>query len=952
MPNVFDELIVFLPCHSLEDFPTHYEGADADSLLASWTSLWHPQLIALTGKAPTWKRVDDPPQSLTKSLIVVPAPCISRLPTGYAQRIKESGGVVVRKTANRAEIWAAALPAEIPQTPLQQQLADDFAGLGLAYLLVQLLTRQMRYSSNLDETYFQSLVTAAAEATATGDENLAKEKLGAAFSLLAEERDHYYPVGAYLLDIALLAPTVLGEPLAKELSDPTPKNLLLSGELAQAIAQQHPATAELLKVGLGESRIGLLGGTATEPALPLLSQEDCLAELRAGAKLYEQSLGQKPTVYASLRYSLTPNLPSVLHRSGFIGCLHTTFDEGKVPTASQLKVRWEGLDGTAIDAVCKSPLDAHKPQTFLQFSSRLGESMDQDHVATLMLAYWPGQQSMWLSDLRRIAKWTTALGKFITVEEYFKTTALPGQLDRFEADRYRTPYLKQAVIRKHVDPISGPVRNQQQSGKLLTQQALTTLQSTLAGKAAAEVSHASNKPASLIPDAHSSDLIRLDDQNKTLAQQVAKQISAGGDVTKLGAMVLNTQSVVRRMLVELPAQVQGSPPIARPLYAVAPLPGANAAKVAVVDVPAMGFVWIPNKNPEVRPDPKAVMLAEGNVLRNEFFEAVINPVTGTLKSFNAFQARGNRISQQVALRGGGQAGKPGDVYVDPDQSATYSVMAADSVAVTLANPVVGEITTTGRLLDLHGKVQATFKQVYRAYRGSRILRITMEITPQAETKSDAWNSYYCCRFAWADEAADLFHSAGKTRQPISAKRFEAPHYIEIQDAKHSTTILTGGLPFHRRQDERMLDSILITRGETAQVFTMGIGIDLTHPMLEAIALTEAEPALVVADVPCPLAGNSSWLFHLDSKNVVATSWEPVDANGNLPSPGGPVAGVRVRLLETAGRPANVSLSGFRSFVKGTTVDFLGNKLTDAEIEGGKVRLDMSAHEWVEVVAIW
>lgn len=952
MPNVFEELFVFLPCHSLEDFPTHHEGADADSLLASWTSLWHPQLIALTGKAPTWKRVDDPPQSLGKCLIVVPAPCVSRLPTGYAQRIKESGGVVVRKTSSRAEIWAAALPTDIPQTELQQQLADDFAALGLAYLLVQLLTRQMRYSSNLDETYFQSLVIAAAEATAASDENLAKEKLGAAFSLLAEERDHYYPVGAYILDVAMTASTVLGAPLAKELADETPKNVLISGDVVETLALQHPSTLQALQAGLQAKRVGVLGGTKNEPALPLLSNDDVLAELRTGLANYQKHLGQRPEVFAQWRFGLSANLPGILQRTGFIGCLHATFDEGKVPAATQLKVRWEGLDGNVIDAICRSPLDAQSAQTFLQYATKLGESMDQDHVATLLLAYWPGQQSMWLADLRRVAKWTAALGKFVTVEEYFQTTPLPGTLSRFDADRYRSPYLKQAVIRKQPDPISGQVRYQQGSSALLNQHALLSLNVALGGECQTVLAETPLCVTSL-PDCDPSAIAALRSTNKQLASQVAKRISAGGDPGRPGTLVLNPQSFVRRMLVTLPSDTQGLPEVGRPIYAAADLPGAATTKVAVVDVPAMGFVWVPRQNPTPKVDPKALALAEGNTLRNEFFEATINPITGTLKSFNAYQARGNRLSQQLAMRTPGAAGKPGDTYTDPDLTATYSVMAADKVEVTLASPVVGEITSTGRLLDLYGKKLATFQQVYRAVRGSRVLRVTISITPEAEPKSDAWSSYYCCRFAWADDTAELFHTSGKTRQPLTAKRFEAPHYIEIQDLKTSTTILTGGATFHRRQDDRMLDTILMPRGETTQQFTLGIGIDLTHPMLEALAFNDTSDPLVVPDVPCPLAGNSGWLFHLDSKNVVATAWQPCDATGKaLPVGASSAAGVRLRLLETAGRPANLSITGFRPFKEAYLVDFMEQKVRDLELEGGKVRLDMSAHEWVEIVAIW
>ncbi len=40
---------------------------------------------------------------------------------------------------------------------------------------------------------------------------------------------------------------------------------------------------------------------------------------------------------------------------------------------------------------------------------------------------------------------------------------------------------------------------------------------------------------------------------------------------------------------------------------------------------------------------------------------------------------------------------------------------------------------------------------------------------------------------------------------------------------------------------------------------------------------------------------SSWLFHIDARNLVATHWEPLEQEGRI-------AGFRVRLLETEGRP--------------------------------------------------
>jgi len=65
-------LAILLPCHSLEDFPVHYRGAEADDLLTAWTVLWHPLLIAAAGQAPTWYRADSPPDDLAGAIVAIP----------------------------------------------------------------------------------------------------------------------------------------------------------------------------------------------------------------------------------------------------------------------------------------------------------------------------------------------------------------------------------------------------------------------------------------------------------------------------------------------------------------------------------------------------------------------------------------------------------------------------------------------------------------------------------------------------------------------------------------------------------------------------------------------------------------------------------------------------------------------------------------------------------------
>jgi alpha-mannosidase len=940
----YEQLVILLPCHSLEDFPLHHDGDDADGLLANWTAMWHPALLASVGGMPSWCRVDDPPEQLANKLILAPSVSLHEMPTGFAQRAKGDGANLIRKQTDCDEILRQALEQlDGGDAGVDPNLAADFLALGYCYLQVELLTRQMRYSSNLDEIYFTKQVTAAAEAAVAGNIDEAKTKLQACFDVLAEERAHYYPVDAFVLDLTLVAPTTIGESLRQELKSSTPLNLLISAETASALAEQEPETLAALKQALAEQRACLIGGEFVERRLPLLSHEGLLEGLRTGLAEYDTQLGAHPHVYGRRRYGLTPALPQILHGLGFTGAIHATLDDGRFPEGTQIKTRWEGSDGTPIDAIARAPLDATKAQTFLGYAVKLGESMDSDHVATICLAHWPGQTCRWFDDLRRAARYSPALGKFITLEAYFAETDSAPHTDRFEADQYRDPYLKQAVIRRHEDPLSTSVRYWKRRAAADAAQSLTALSALASGDVGDGLGSILSELERTADDADAGDLdARIEAALDAAAQRFAGCIPRGQGPQQAGCLAANPLSFVRRVGVEL--EGFGSlPAIEKPICIADQEDGRTQV---VVDVPPMGFAWLAPGDAIAAPprDPKK-QLAEADkdycVLRNEFFEVIINSSTGTLQSIHEYKRRGNRLSQQLALRTQGEKPRPGDAYSDED-GGLYSEMAAESVRVTATTAALGEVVARGKLLDDQGKPVAGFQQTYRLWRGSRVLELEVELDPQAELKSDPWNNYYCLRFAWASEGAELFRGVHEARHASHAKRIVAPHYIELEDPKHRTAILTGGLPFHRLVGMRKLDSLLVVRGERERKFRVGIALDLTHPMQDALSLLAPIP-VVKQTAAAPQVGTSSWLFHIDSRNVVATHWSPIVEEGR-------VSGFRARLLETSGRTSKVGLSTFRPAASAQRVDFAGQKVVPLNIEDGKIQLELAQRQWVEIEA--
>ncbi|MFV1964681.1 MAG: hypothetical protein ACC628_04615 [Pirellulaceae bacterium] len=421
-------------------------------------------------------------------------------------------------------------------------------------------------------------------------------------------------------------------------------------------------------------------------------------------------------------------------------------------------------------------------------------------------------------------------------------------------------------------------------------------------------------------------------------QQLSACLPRTGVEAQPGYLVVNPLSFVRRVAVEVP-DLKSLPAVRRPIYASAQT---GHTKYAVVDVPAMGYVWVTAGDGPTRSRRSAVPLAERSgdrerlfLLRNEFLEAAIHPVTGALQSVKDYTSRGNRLSQQLAFRLGGPKRHN-------DASQAYSVMAADSVEIAQSNSAVGEIVARGRLLDRDGKRLAGFRQTFRVWRGSRVLHLEIELTPEIEPQSDPWKSFYACRFAWADEIADLYRGVHQTRQTAKPARLEAPHYIEVKSGDTRTAILTGGLPYHRRVGSRNLDSLLVVHGESERTFHLGIGIDLVHPIQEAMGLLA--PATVFHEVAPPPAP-SGWFFHLDSRSVLSTHWSTVVEEGR-------VVGFRTRLLETAGRTVRTKLTTFRDIQSARQVNFVGDTLADCRVDQGCVQIELAAHEWTEIEARW
>lgn len=952
----FQENLILLPCHSLDDFPVYHTGEDAQSLLANWSALWHPFLLKDSGKLPSWQRVDDPPESCADLLLVVPTISLKNLPTGFTRRAAEEGGCLISEGTDRDAIARFAIEFATAGHPpeLDCELVSDFFALGYCYLQIQLLTRHMRYSSNLDTLFFEAQAIAAANAVCDQQLDIAKEKLQACFDVLAEERDHFYPVDAFLLDLTLVASSTINQSLRAEIESPSPSNLLMSGRIAESIGAQDASLTEAMSRCLEDQRAALVGGEFEEIRSSLLTHEVIHHNLQRGISAYQKHFGVRPTVFGRRRFGLCASLPQLLVPLGFRGAVHSTLDEGRFPEGLPLKISWESSNAAAIDAYAKVPIDASKPETFLNLAVKMGEQMDMDHVATVCFAHWPGQQCIWYDDLRRATKYSGALGKFLTFHEFFEQASDPGFGDRFRAEQYRSPFLKQSVEHKEANPISSVVRFWYEQAAVRSARAVEFLNSSLKGTNTAAVDPQSwtsiiarSEQASLAANdaGASSQLDAAELEQSEVAHSISSALQKRVDAAvarfaeqlpregepRPGYLLVNPSSFARRVVGSY-AKLETLPEQERPIYAASEVDG---EKQVVADVPALGFTWIGSQKPKRPARKKSVPLAEEFLLRNEYCELVVDQTSGGIRSIHEYNERKNRISQQLAMRL--------RAALKDEEHDHYSRMVADEIKTVRASETSGQIVSRGKLLGDDEETVATFVQTMTIWRGSRIIEVDVLLEPTIELKAAPWESYFASRFAWKEEAADLWCGVNQQRQAATKKRIESPEYIEIECDEKRTTILTGGLPYHQKYKLNMLDSLLIVKGEKARRFRFGIAIDATHPTAAAEDFICPKTRIdQVAGAPQPTA--SSCLFHVDAKNVIATDWE-LQTEASESS-------VRLRLLETMGRDATARLQSFRSFKSGRVVDLLGNTVRECDIEQGRAIVPIEARQFVQVELQW
>ncbi len=949
-------MLVLYPSYSFETLSTDRDDAEANQLLSAWSALFHPALLEKATRIPRWESATGCSYEIDDDLVIVPPCCEELLPPDWIERQEKRGSTVFRNLADRDEMLDRFLPElGVADHGFDPEFVANFLALGTAYFLTDLLVRQLRYMSMLDDTKLAEQVFESIKAYRNGDTEKSTEQLKAAFESVSESKEYFYPTQSYLLELTLLKPSTFGEPFRKLLAERDRINLFVSSRDLKNLPEADPESFAALKSACEAGKVQFIADdfcTKSLLAYPLL---DAAQKILDGKSVYTTLFSVQPTVFGKLGTGLNPFLPQLLNLCGYKGAIHfAPLDGWKMKEQTQSKMIWKGDDGSRLDALIRYPMNATSHRDFFDLPSRLGHIIDSDHAATAVFARFPGQKSRWLDDLLRMDRFSPALGVFCGIDDYFKSTEHAGTVTQNGFGKYPGNSLSTAVLEGDDDPVSFWAGFYREEHVEKTNR--STIQTLCAVLGVFET--------------------EFDKETATLAKAVCGDASENVSVQK-PIFLANPWSFPRRVHLDVSDWTE-LPPEEKPIVLARQK---KEHKEIVVDVPPLGYVVVepPSKSagtdddpqPAQRKQPKSFLASlfakptartisksskpliekvEQKIdaqstrtlyrLQNEYFEANIDATIGMLRSLFTNEHRHNRLSMQLGYRMPKEL-RAKDFRNEDDPNRGYAGMAADEIVVEQTGPITGRIRISGRLVCPDGCIAAMFIETLTVRRLSRVIECEVEIDPKMPAGDSPWDSYYGVRLAWNDNTLDVRGGVGNGSHPLTADLLQAPQFVDLRGEKNSLTLLSGGLPFHRKFGERQLDTILIAKGETATRFRFGIGVDLAYPVPASLQFLE-NPALLVCPAPKIPKRKSSWLFHVDAKNVVALRWEPLVEDGKR-------SGLRVFLLETEGRRAHFPLRSFLPLRKAEAVDLLGETIKEIKVDGDAALIDMHEHQLLPLV---
>ncbi len=938
-----DRLSVLLSPYRLPtNHPVYINEEDMGAWLNGWVMLWHPASLFLCDLMPRVDSAYDHENPRPGRIYFLPENPQQFLPDDWRYRVQENGAIVITPVTSRDEtvanyVQAIRQAAEGEQSrehfsapELEKLLAltpeqlAPFFGTGFAYAVIDGLYEATDHERLLAAEEFWNDLKQAVQALLTDNPDDVTTHLRMANEKLRYAREVISSSTLYLLEFWQLDESSTLEQAPHALQTGSPLNVFTTGKTLQTLNESRPELVQKLRERLDESIqppvIEIVGGVVTEREDSILPAVSQLHNMQYGREIVSKLLPTNVQVLMRRKSANHPYTPALAQVAGFQRGSLLAFDGAVIPSYRSAIVNWSSPDGKSMDTFCRMPTPLHKAETFFNLVTTLHSATMNDSSPTIAISH-EGQTAFPLyRDLLAFVELGPALGEFATMGRYL-SEAHAGEyagiapIDDFFADDLDqrvsahkpnpvSVFPAFARLRRRFDTVSSLMAIYRALGpEDPTQEESDDIQTFVQEERKAEVTAPETVASEAFQNLESRVLNRL-----------AERLQSRAEANKPGYLLLNQAPFTRRVALEIPDT--GAVPLDGPVKASQS--DSNGAKF-VVEVPPLGFAWIP-KTPKGTPSPRArVRNAEGNLIRNEYLEAEIDPNTGCLKVLRDLRYRIPRLAQVLVYNPGSQC-------------------VGKTLTITSSGPALGEITTEGSILNEQNEELATFKQRFRVWLSRPLLEIRTEIKPINPVEGYAWHAYYGSRFAYREDRIHMQRGLCGVAIGTNHSKPQSPDFIELKFPGASTAILTGGLPFVQKNGNRMLDVVMIPEGETETTFELAIGIDRDSWMPLASGVT-APVCFVGSSKGAPHIGPSGWLFHLDAPNLHLVDLRPTGEKRIL----------HLTLQETTGlHGGSAELRCPRNVARAYHLGSDGLPSIDLPVNGDGVRLEFTGGELLRI----
>ena len=348
----------------------------------------------------------------------------------------------------------------------------------------------------------------------------------------------------------------------------------------------------------------------------------------------------------------------------------------------------------------------------------------------------------------------------------------------------------------------------------------------------------------------------------------------------------------------------------------------NAASGLAVDaggeVPPFGWRFQP-ENPGDRRPPRC----EVGRLLNEHLELVFDENTGGISATRLHSVRGNHLSQQLVVE-----------PLGPQGIAAGLQLAFDGWQVVESSDTTGTLLSEYRLVDGDGKALAKIRQNSILEMQRKSIEVRVEFDPLTER---ARLGRIASRIAVRDEGFPRTRGLQGVDLATTKSQVTAA-WLGIGCQPVPLAVLCDTPRVHRRHSERMLDTRLVEAAGENTTSRLSYVLDCRYP---AQAFAQSQHPEWTQAIPSPgVRQASGWWLHLGANNVQVTylAAEPLETD----------LLVRMRLLETAGRPVNTHLAAWQPIADARQMNFLGEPDTLLKVDEGRVQLSLASYEFSEL----